>query len=129
MQCQQDTSATMSKESVKKINQYFDSHLNIFERQVLIFNNDEIEYEKWLSDCVITHKPIDNFSEYQIYAHCEGNEMVMSLFPFIIGDEALEEMQNLLSKQTKDELDRFMDEFHTGPSEFKDLLTPRPIFL
>jgi ATP-dependent Lon protease len=129
MKCQQDMSDTMSKESVNKINQYFTGHMNIYERQLLMFNNDEIDYEKWLTDCIIKHKPVDTFSEYQIYAHCEGEEMVMSIFPFIIGDEALEEMQNLLSKQTKDELDRFMDEYHTGPSEFKDLLTPRPIFI
>lgn len=45
-----------------------------------------------------------------------------------ISDEALEELQSILSKETKDNLDRFTEEQLGPPGAWKDLFSPtRPI--
>ena len=49
--------------------------------------------------------------------------------PFIIGDEAMEEMQGLLSQKTQDELDRFVDDNFGLPPELKELLKDKPLVL
>lgn len=126
--CQEDVSVNLSKESTQKINEYFRKNVDFRKRGMDMFS-EEPDAEKWMKNCIVKDKPYKDFSEYQIYAHCEGDEMLFSVFPFMISGEAMEDIQELLSKATKDELDDFMDNYHSVPPEFDSLLKPRPVFI
>ena len=59
--------------------------------------------------------------EYQIYGMFRGGQMIQNQFPYMMSGAALEEIQELLSPETKDEIDRFKDEYFNIPPELADL--------
>ncbi len=91
------------------------------------------DFEKDFSDplefCLLSNRHKNEEQEYQIYAHCKGNEINGSQGFFMISGTILDEINELLSPETKDELDRFWDNNFGLPPELKELFkTHRPIF-
>lgn len=80
--------------------------------------------EEWLSHCMIKGTTKEELTEYQMGACFKGDRLVTNFMPpFIIGNVAMEEMSELLSKETKDEMDGFMDQnFGIPPELRKDLV-------
>jgi hypothetical protein len=93
----------MSKESQNKIEKYFEANLN---------NNgfNKIDVGKRTNVCMITGDNLLHTKEYQIAALFFDNEMIVSeRFPFAIGDIALEEIQQFISKKTRDFTNKFKE--------------------
>ena len=80
--------------------------------------------EQWLKNCMIKGTDVSEMNEYQIGACFKGDRLVTNFMPpFMIGGAAMEEITELLSKQTKDEMDGFMgDHFGIPPELRKDLI-------
>ena len=79
--------------------------------------------------CLITGKPIDELSEYQIYAYCEGGEIVQNVFPYMVSSDAIEQIQELLSPQTRGELDDFIDANFGFPPEWRAAIKGSKVLL
>jgi len=82
-----------------------------------------------LQHCTITGKPIEQLDEYMIYAHFHGDKMVRSSMPYLFSSKVMDDVSDLLSNQTIDQLDDFMGEYFGGPPELEELIKPRrPVF-
>ena len=85
--------------------------------------------EDWTSHCIIKGTPINKLSEYQIGCHCIGDKMLVSGMPFVIGNKALDEISQLLSNKTIDQMNGFVDEFLGLPPDLKKLLPDSPVLI
>ena len=80
-------------------------------------------------ECMITRKPKNELDEYMIYAQFRGDKMVKSTMPYLLSGKAMDEIADLLSNQTIDQLDDFMGEYFGGPPELEEIWkTRRPVF-
>jgi hypothetical protein len=59
----------------------------------------------------------------------QGDKMLVGEFPYIISLEAMEELTELLSDETKDEFDDFKKNLLGGPPELEELLKGRPVLV
>ncbi len=71
--------------------------------------------------CIIKGESIENDEEYQMFTVCQGNHMVTTQ-PVVIGADALEELSELISIETKEELDQLANDFFGPPPELEELL-------
>lgn len=120
--CAERLRKQMSKESMQSIQRYFSENINVMQRMQQMHANPE-NPEAWMKQCMVKGVSIQDLEEYQLYAHCKGNELVTSQMPYMISGLALDEISNLLSNETLDELDNFMDQ-HFGPPP--ELMEPLP---
>jgi hypothetical protein len=119
----------LSGESLVVIDQYFDARVNLVERRNRMLRTAGLNVEAWLSHCLLTGTPREDLSEYQLYAHCDGPDMLFSYLPYVISAQALSDLSNLISAETKDILDDFIDEHFGLPPELKQLLKTRKSIL
>ena len=125
--CHEKIAANLSEESMQRMQEYFSKNLKVTSR-ILLWRGTEIN--KWIETCAVKGKALKDCAEYQLCCECEGDKLVLSHLPLMFSDEAMEEMQGLLSAQTKEELDRFRDEFLGIPPEWRELLKDRvPVFV
>ncbi|MCB0283401.1 MAG: hypothetical protein KDF60_12535 [Calditrichaeota bacterium] len=125
MKCHSEIISVYSESSLKSIQNYFQTNVNFQERQRII--NEKIEQGKldiqdYTSRCLIKGTPINKLNEYQIGCQCIGNKMLANNMPFLIGNEAMDELSQLLSNQTIGEMNRFIDEFLGLPPDLRKLL-------
>ncbi len=105
-ECIQRLSSEMSKESSEKVQNYLSS----FRANLNQITDNENDVEGRLNTCMVKNSPVINSKEYQIAGYFLKNEMLVSdVFPYAIGDEAIEEIQNLISEKTRDFSDKFKD--------------------
>ncbi len=119
----------LSGESLVVIDQYFDARVNLVERRNRMLRTAGLNVEAWLSHCLLTGTPREDLSEYQLYAHCDGPDMLFSYLPYMISAQALSDLSDLISAETKDILDDFIDEHFGLPPELKQLLKTRKSIL
>jgi hypothetical protein len=119
----------LSGESLVVIDQYFDARVNLVERRNRMLRTAGLNVDAWLSHCLLTGTPQEDLSEYQLYAHCDGPDMLFSYLPYMISAQALSDLSDLISAETKDILDDFIDEHFGLPPELKQLLKTRKSIL
>lgn len=118
--CAEKMRENLSKESLKNIEQYFMQNLQQQQRYELV-TGESTDTHDWLAQCLLSGEDIGEQEEYQIYAECDGGDMLFEMTPYMISGKVLESISELLSKQTKDELDRYMDEHFGVPPELREL--------
>lgn len=119
----------LSKISLERIEQYFEQRVDVWDRYQALTSKEETNPHQWLSECLITGKPADELSEYQIYAQCEGKSLVESGMPYLLSGEVLDEISDLLSEKSMGEINRFIDEHFGLPPELKKPLKDQPFLL
>jgi hypothetical protein len=125
--CAEDMRKQLSVDSMKRIEAYMSS-VNFEERAEHFLNNQSDQIEDFIGNCIVSGQTIKKDEEHQIYAYCVGDEMIFSALPYAISGAVMEEIQELLSPETKQELDDFMDQYLI-PDDLKDLLKGRPVFV
>lgn len=120
MSCAEEFRNKMSKDSLEKIEEYFLEKSAGYMQMI-----DENNFSLSIDNCILTNKPKDECSEYVMNAHCRGSKMIYSAFPYMISDDAMDVMSDMLSAQTLDELDDFKAKHFTGPPEIADLINPK----
>lgn len=119
--CANEVRKSISKESMGEIEKFFLKHIDFNKRMDLMHANPH-DPMAWINHCLITDSPIGELSEYQIFAHCSGKSLNLSQMPYMVSGDTLEQIQHLLSHETKDELNNFMEK-NLGPSpELAELL-------
>ena len=116
MDCAEEHRKEISKESWATMMQYFQENMDINHRLEMQQNSAEDN----LRQCMIKKTSIDDCREYQLYAHCKGNQLNMSNPPYMLSGAVMEELIPLLSDKTIDEMNGFFKKhFSPDPSFFE----------
>lgn len=120
MKCANSMRTKLSKESLSSIQNFF--FQKSMERRQAMDEMEELLQDP-LSQCLLNGKALEEMDEYQIYAHCSGYNISTGGGYYMLSDTMIEEIQSLLSKETRDELERFTDENLGLPPELKELFS------
>jgi len=114
LNCAERLRNELSKESLSTMMLYY-------ENKVLF--SKYMQQEKILSNCVVTGKPKEELLNYQVNALCEGEHLSNLQVPYLVSEEVIEELSELLSEETKGFLEDYQNK-HMGPPEWlEDLPT------
>ncbi len=108
-ECQQSTASELSKESLDNLRMYYELYVNFEERQAQLQDIENFELSEWINKCIITGKPLSEYKEFQYGGLFLRNQLMLGNLPFAVGEKAINEMQELISKKTRDYLDGFKD--------------------
>lgn len=122
-ECYENMKDSLSAESMQNLTNYMITKMDVSAMQQRIQEHPN-DPQKWMSHCMIHGTPEAEMNEYQVAACFKGDRMVTDFMPpYMIGDLAIEELNALLSKQTKEDMDRFMgDVFGIPPELRKDFI-------
>jgi hypothetical protein len=127
--CSEKMRQSLSTDSLARIESYFREHANLAGRQQLLERPGKPEPKEWVATCLLNNTPIEEAAEYQLIAQCDGPNMVVGLAPYMISGRAADELSELLSAQTKEVLDDFIDEHFGLPPELKALIKEKNLLL
>ena len=128
MSCANSFRQQLSSESMRSIEKYFLDNVDIARHQRKL-NVETPNILDFTSTCLVKGITKDEVEEYQIYGECRGNQFIYNAMPYMISGQAMDEIANLLSVQTLDELDGFAEK-HLGPSpELEGLFKGKKIVL
>ena len=105
--CREVISRELSENSLKLITNYLGEHVDPAERYETLIEEHLDSPEAWIEHCMVKRTPVNDTKEYQICGEFVGDKIHYSVFPYAIGDEAIEELTQLLSDQTRGALDDF----------------------
>lgn len=108
----------LSKESLENIGAFFQE--KSFEQKQA---NPNADPSILLDQCLLSGKNLDDMQEYQVYAHCRGGQLADSHSYYMLSDEIIEQIQELLSDHTRDQLQKFSDDNIGMPPELKKLFS------
>lgn len=122
MDCYQKIHKQFSKSSKQRVEAYFRENTDLVGRKQHNFSEGKLGLENWLGNCAVKGTDKDTLGEYQIAAHFVGDKMLLHEFPILLSGEAVDEIQELLSPETRGEIDGLTDQFLGLPPEFKEAL-------
>jgi len=121
--CGDNMKDAMSEESMQKLTEYFHRHAKLMERRhQLLRQKSTPQIEQWIGKCIFKGTPMNELDEYQIFGQFDGEHILYHETPYLICGEAIHEMTEMLSQKTRDEMDRFLDEYTGLPPELKKAL-------
>ncbi len=111
--CAENMRNKLSRESIQKMSEYFSRNANLRKRNEIIDAHPD-NPELWADTCLIKGLHKDEIQEYQVYAQCMHDRLLLPAMPYMISHAALDDMVNLLSDKTLGEMDDFIGK-HFGP--------------
>lgn len=127
--CYQELRKSISAESMTNLGVYMQKNADLEQRRRSFIESGNLKVEDWISSCIFKKKLIRDCSEYQIMCECIGGQMLFTMMPYMVCDEAMDDMMNLLSEKTQGFFDDFRERF-LGPSpEVSELLRPKRVLL
>lgn len=116
-----------SAKSKENLQRYFSEQLQgSFEQISHKRITNELDVYEQLSTCAITGKHVSELEEYQIIGRFKGSYLKTEELPFMLGSGSMDEVTDLLSNETIDNMDDFTGKYLTGPPEFRDFFkSPR----
>ena len=131
MHCAENLRKELSISSQQKMQAYMESNIDFEKRRQALSGLDPVNnMDPWFENCLITKEQIEGQNEYVLYGYFQGSHMMVSDFPYAIGPKAMDELTDLLSNETLDQMDDFMGKYFTGPPEVNELFKPRrPVLL
>ena len=127
--CAEGFRKELSVQSLNKIEQYFINHVDVNQHASRLQSDEPYQPDQFTSNCLVKGLNKNEIEEYQIYGECRGNKLVYGNMPYMISGPAMDEIAQLLSNQTLDELDGFAGK-HLGPSpELENLFRGRKLVL
>lgn len=122
MDCVMEIQAGLSEESTQAIQKFMKEKVDVAFR-VELANEGISNVEVFTNQCMISKRRMSDCAEYQIFAVCKGNKIDLKMPPYMLSGEVLEEISELLSEKTRDDLNGFFNKhFSPDPS----LLEPIP---
>lgn len=129
LDCHKKVQQGMSEESLLNLHRYYQGIMAEKAHQPIVIDIHNFNIDEWLSKCFFKGDVINDMSEYQVVAQFKGDKMLMSMPPMIIGERAMEEMAELLSDKTIDEMNGFREKF-LGPSpEIEELIYGKKLIM
>ncbi len=120
----------MSQKSADTMKAFVQEKIDFRQRLELMSQVNDIDsIDPWLERCILSDRPSQMFSEYQVVALCRGPWIQRDFYPAFISGKSIEEMSDLLSEETRDWMDDFIGDNFGMPSEFCDSPTFSPVFM
>jgi len=127
--CAQNMQKSISVESQQNMQAFFTNHPN-FMRKIQAYQQGEGEsLEELISKCSLSGEPVELMREYMMFGHFRGDKMLATTMPYIVGGKAMDELSELMSNETLDEMNDFKNQYFGGPAELEDLWKGKPVFL
>ena len=127
--CHTKVQQGMSDESLANLHRYYQHIIAEKGNQPIVIDVRNFNLDDWLSKCFFKGDEVKEMNEYQLVAQFNGNKMLMNMPPMIIGEKAMEEMAELLSDKTIDEMNGFREKF-LGPSpEIEELIYGKKLIM
>ncbi|VAW29393.1 hypothetical protein MNBD_BACTEROID06-1117 [hydrothermal vent metagenome] len=127
--CAQNMQQSISKESMENMQAFFTNHQTFMSKIQAYQQGKGEELDIIISTCTLYEQPIEQLSEYMMFGHFRGDKMIATTMPYIMGGKAMDELSELMSNETIDEMNRFKNEYFGGPAELEDLWKGKPVFL
>ncbi len=127
--CYQQVNESLSLTSKQNIEKYFNEHVDIGQRRHNLLKDKNLNIEDWVSHCIIKGTPLNELNEYQIACQCDGEYLLFTYMPILIGHEAMDEMMQLLSNKTIGEINGFYDKFCGLPPDLRKILNEPALFI
>lgn len=129
IECLEKMRKSFSPESLERINNYILQNSDLENRRKSLIETDNLNFDDWISNCIVNNKSTDELPEYQIMCQCQGAFMLYTYMPYMLSCDAAETMQELLSQKTKDELRDFYNQNLSIPPELREIFNSKvPIF-
>lgn len=128
MSCMDSVMSEYSKESHQAMNEYFMDNMNLA-RQNQLARDGNFDADEWLKSCLITGKTKNECSQFQLTVQCKGAKAIFNRTPFMISDEAMDVVTQLLSNETIDAMNKFRDEHFPPPEDLSPLFRDRDFVL
>ncbi len=129
LDCHAEMRSSFSEESLVRIDAYFNRHVNLAKRRAQLLKTEGLNLERWVSSCVINGTPVEAMNEYQMLCQCDGKNLLFAYLPYTLGGEAMDELMQLLSNKTLDQLDGFVEQYFGLPPEFRETPINRLLFV
>lgn len=131
MKCAEKMRKTLSKESLKRIEQHFMEKANWDDHLTMLNDEEKPSVDDFVNGCIFSgqSRADEKLDEYQVFGYCQGDKLLLSRPPFMISHAAADEMSELLSEKTRDEMDGFIDDNFGLPPEWKKALKDRDVIL
>lgn len=113
--CHGELASELSEASMKRIEHYFDERVDLHERHRELSERAPGEWEPWISQCLLSGQPLGD--EYQIFAVCDGGDLMLAYLPYAICASELENIAQILSKETRKSIDGFVDDYLGVPGD------------
>jgi hypothetical protein len=121
--CYLEMAEKMSKESIQKLQDYTMKHQANGLAHLMLIPEERGKH------CFFSNKPIEECEEFQIFAAFKGDFMSAIMFPMAVSGDVVEEMQELISEKTREELDDFGKKISPTLPQFEEDFKFRPIVL
>jgi hypothetical protein len=124
--CHLQSRKELSVKSLENIESFFLAHQQIILEHSLksaIAESAEELFEVGL----ISGQAKNDLNGYQLFAHCQGEEVLVDRGAFMLTDATIEQLSSLISQKTRDHLNDFMDNNFGLPPELKKKLTDNPV--
>lgn len=109
--CAEAQSKKMSEESRAYMMRKM-SENGFMEKREALWNSDW--KNRWNAKCLFTNNEVKVNEEYHIVGHFLNGKIIEHAAPFVLGNQFIEDIQENLSLETKEEMDRFGEQF-LGP--------------
>lgn len=119
MDCHATMRQSFSETSKRRCQAYLSEHVDLAGRTERLLDTDSHDPAEWTRRCVVHGTPREELKEFQIMAHCQGDELLLTHLPLLMGGPAIDALVQRLSSETIDELGGFRDEHLGLPPELK----------
>ncbi len=128
LECAEEMKGQISKESMEVIQEFISRNVDFQKRMEAIFFQRDNHVEEFLSNCMLSGKSVEAAEEYQMAALCEGDKLVVGMWPYVIDSSVIGQLTELLSPETLGNMDDFYGQNFGLPPEWADLFKERPVF-
>jgi len=125
--CHTQIQKSMSAESIQNLQQYYMRIVAEKSKQPMVINLNEFNLEEWTSKCFFTDDEVINMDEYQLVGQFNGSKMVMNMPPMVVGEAAMNQMSDLLSNQTIDEMNDFKSNFLGPDPQLEEIISGKKL--
>ena len=129
LDCHKKMQQTMSEESMQNMQRYYEDIMRKKGGNSVMINMQTFDINQWLSKCFFTDKPISEMEEYQVVGVFKGDKLILNQVPMVMGGEVMEEMAELLSKQTRDEMNGFREKYLGPPPEISEIFYGKKLIM
>lgn len=125
MECHHRVRRSFSDLSMRRCQSYFAGAIDVRRRAKALLDAESVNPSRWTDHCVVHDTPREELDEYQLLAHCQGDELLLTHLPILLGGTAVDDLTDRLSSETIDELGGFRDEYFDAPPDLeRDLQGP-----
>lgn len=127
--CHTEVQKSMSEESMRNLQQYYMRIIAEKGNKPIVISLDDFKLDDWISKCFFTDDSVSSMQEYQLVAQFSGSKMVMNMPPMVVGEGAMEQMAELLSNETIDEMNGFKKKFLGPDPELEEIISGKKLIL